>query len=60
MKEKKSTKPYVIFSENEKMDTSGMANKPMDFSEMVYEYSPPKMPVQQMVQKYSEKKGNKK
>jgi hypothetical protein len=46
-------------SENPKMDTSGMANKPMDFSDMVYEYKTPTMPLQQIVQKVSEKKAKK-
>lgn len=59
MKSTKSSKPYTVMSENPKMDTSGMANKPMDFSDMVYEYKTPTMPLQQIVQKVSEKKAKK-
>ena len=52
---KKPTKPYTIMSENPKMDTSGMANKPVEFELM--EYEPMKMPLGMMVSKYSQKKG---
>jgi hypothetical protein len=55
MSNKKSGKPFTILSENPKMDTSGMANKPVEFE--MYEYEPMKMPLGQMVRKYSEKKG---
>jgi hypothetical protein len=51
----KATKDYTIMSENPKMDTSSMANKPMDFSEIMMEYTPPKMSLPQMVRKISEK-----
>lgn len=54
-KSKKSGKPYTIMSENPKMDTSGMANKPVEFEMMSYE--PMKMPLGMMVSKHTAKKG---
>ena len=51
----KSGKPYTIISQNEKMDTSGMANKPVDYSDMMVEYKMPPMPLCDMVRKVSEK-----
>ena len=56
-KSTKSGKPYVRISENPKMDTSGMADKPMDYTDLMIEYEMPKMPLGQMVRKVSQKKG---
>ena len=53
-KSKKSGKPSTIMSENPKMDTSGMAGKPVEY-EMV-EYEPMKMPLGMMVRKHTSKK----
>jgi hypothetical protein len=47
----KDGKPYKIISENPKMDTSGMAGKPMDYSDMVVEYKPPPMTLDMMMAK---------
>jgi|Laugresp1bdmlbsn_1035097.scaffolds.fasta_scaffold69035_2 hypothetical protein len=49
----KNGKPYTIISQNEKMDTSGMAGKPMEYGMM--EYKPPLMPVAKMVHEFCEK-----
>ena len=51
----KNGKPYTIISQNEKMDTSGMAGKSMDYSDMMVEYKPPLMPVAKMVHEFCEK-----
>lgn len=51
----KSGKPYTIISQNEKMDTSGMAGKPMDYSDMMTEYKPPLLPVAKLVHEFTEK-----
>ena len=51
---KSKSKPYTIISENPKMDTSGMAGKPMDFSSMVMEYKAPPMPLSMMMAKAKE------
>ena len=51
----KSGKPYTIISQNEKMDTSGMAGKPIEYSAMMAEYKPPLMPVAEMVHEFCEK-----
>jgi hypothetical protein len=51
----KNAKPYTIISQNEKMDTSGMAGKPMEYGMMEYEYKPPLMPVAKMVHEFCEK-----
>jgi len=50
MATKKSGKAYTIISENPKMDTSGMAGKPMEW-DMAVEYTPPPMNLQQMMRK---------
>ena len=55
-KSSKAGKTHTIISENPKMDTSGMAGKPMDFSDMVMEYKAPAMPLRQMVEKFTEPK----
>jgi hypothetical protein len=41
-------KPYTIFSENPKMDTSGMAGKPITY-DLIIEYEPPTMPLSMMI-----------
>jgi len=51
---KSKSKPYKIISENPKMDTSGMAGKPMDYSDMIVEYKPPPMNIGQMMAKCKE------
>lgn len=53
-KPNKAGKPYTVISQNEKMDTSGMANKPMEYKMM--EFAMPKMPLCDMVRKVSEKR----
>jgi hypothetical protein len=52
----KQGKPYTIVSKNEKMDTSGMANQPVDLMDYMVEYKQPTMPLQDMVRKVSEKR----
>lgn len=47
----KQGKPYTVISENPKMDTSGMAGKPMDYSMLMMEYTPPPMPLSMMMAK---------
>jgi hypothetical protein len=56
---KSQSKPYKIISENPKMDTSGMAGKPMDFSDMVVEYKAPPMPLSMMMGKCKETRAKK-
>ena len=51
----KNGKPYTIISQNEKMDTSGMAGKSMEYSDMMIEYKPPLMPVTKLVHEFTEK-----
>lgn len=51
---KPKTKPYTIISDNPKMDTTGMAGKPMDYSDMLTEYKPPPMTIGQMMDKAKE------
>jgi hypothetical protein len=53
-----STKPYKIFSENEKMDTSGMAGKPVQL-DLFMDYEPPKMPLRMMMAQANETKSKK-
>lgn len=48
MKEKKAGKPYTIYSENEKMDTSGMAGKPAPMP--VYTFKMPTMTLGDMME----------
>jgi hypothetical protein len=50
----KNGKAYTIISENPKMDTSGMAGKPVEFSDMMMEYKPPTMPLNMMLSKAKE------
>jgi hypothetical protein len=53
MKKTKSGKPYTIISENPKMDTSGMAGKPMELS--MYEFKMPTMSLNQMLSKLAQR-----
>lgn len=53
----KQGKPYTVISENEKMDTSGMANQPLNYIDMMVEYAPMKKPLSMMVREFSTKKG---
>lgn len=48
MKKTKSGKPYTVFSDNPKMDTSGMAGKPKPVE--VYEYKMPSMSIEDMME----------
>lgn len=50
MKVKKANKPFTIYSENEKMDTSGMAGKPMPVEMYTYELTMPKMNLREMLE----------
>jgi hypothetical protein len=50
MKVKQADKPYTIYSENEKMDTSGMAGKPMPVEMYTYEMVMPKMNLREMME----------
>ena len=50
MKEKKPSKKYTIYSENEKLDTSGMAGKPVPMDMYVYEIKMPTMNLRQMME----------
>jgi len=56
---KPQSKPYKVISENPKMDTSGMAGKPVDYSDMVIEFKPPPMPLSMMMAKSKETKPKK-
>jgi hypothetical protein len=49
----KQGKPYTIISENEKMDTSGMANKTISYTDMMVEYEPMKKPLRMMVKEFA-------
>jgi hypothetical protein len=47
-------KQFTVISDNPKMDTTGMAGKPMDYSDMMVEYKPPPMSLRQMMGKCKE------
>jgi hypothetical protein len=49
-------KPYTIYSDNPKMDTSGMAGKPQTME--IYEYKQPPMTIDNIMEEV-EKKTNK-
>ena len=53
---KKATKQYTVFSDNEKMDTSGMAGKPRPIP--TFEWKPPVMTIEDImeVQEYKTSK----
>jgi hypothetical protein len=59
MKKSKPNKDYTIYSENEKMDTSGMAGKPMPVEMYTYELKLPSMNLREMLE-IKAKKENKK
>jgi hypothetical protein len=59
MKVKQADKPYTIYSENEKMDTSGMAGKPMPVEMYTYELTMPKMNLREMMEVKAKKEANK-
>ena len=59
MKVKEADKPYTIYSENEKMDTSGMAGKPMPVEMYTYEMVMPKMNLREMMEVKAKKEANK-
>jgi hypothetical protein len=59
MKKSKPSKDYTIYSENEKMDTSGMAGKPMPVEMYTYELVMPKINLREMLE-VKAKKDNKK
>lgn len=59
MKKSKLSKDYTIYSENEKMDTSGMAGKPMPVEMYTYELVMPKINLREMLE-VKAKKDNKK
>lgn len=59
MKVKQANKPYTIYSENEKMDTSGMAGKPMPVEMYTYEMVMPKMNLREMMEVKAKKEANK-
>ena len=48
MATKKATKPYTVFSDNEKMDTSGMAGKPRPM--LTFEWKPPVMTIKDIME----------
>lgn len=56
MATKKATKSHQIFSDNPKMDTSGMAGKPKPLE--VYAYTPAPMTIDDIMEEH-EKKTNK-
>ncbi len=57
MATKASAKSYTIFSDNPKMDTSGMAGKPKQWPEP-RAYTPPPMTIEDIMEEH-EKKTNK-
>jgi len=59
MATKKSGKAFEIISTNPKMDTSGMAGKPMDYSMMLEKYTPPPMTLEQMMEERERKTSKK-
>jgi len=58
MKKDKQGKPYTIMSTNPKMDTSGLAEKPMDYGYYMVEmeFKRPTMPLGMMVKEVTEKR----
>jgi len=49
---KSKSKPYTAISDNPKLDTTGMAGKPMDYCGAEGEYKPPPMTVMQMMDRH--------
>ena len=56
MKKGKNGKPYTRMSTNKKMDTSGLADKPMDYGYFEIEFARPTMPLSMMVKEVTEKR----
>jgi hypothetical protein len=61
MSKSKNGKSYQIISDNTKMDTSGMAGKPMTFDDIMgpIEYTPPPMTIGQMMERKAMEKAKK-
>lgn len=60
MKVSKAAKPYEIMSENPKMDTSGMAGKPMPVEMYTYEMEMPTMNLREMMEMKAKKESKRK
>ena len=60
MKISKAAKPYEIMSENPKMDTSGMAGKPMPMDMYTYEMKMPTMNLREMMETKAKKDSKRK
>lgn len=60
MKVSKANKTYEIISENPKMDTSGMAGKPMPLEMYEYELKMPTMNLHEMLEMRTKKESKKK
>jgi hypothetical protein len=60
MKVSKAGKPYEIISENPKMDTSGMAGKPMPLEMYEYELKMPTMNLHEMMEMKAKKESKRK
>lgn len=56
MKKGKQGKPYTRMSTNTKMDTSGLAEKPIPESYFELEFKIPTMPLGMMVKEVTEKR----
>jgi hypothetical protein len=59
MKKSKSGKDYTVYSENPKMDTSGMAGKPMPMEMYTYELKMPTMNLNEMMRVKAKKEAKK-
>jgi hypothetical protein len=60
MKVSKAAKSYEIMSENPKMDTSGMAGKPMPMDMYTYEMKMPTMNLREMMEMKAKKDSKRK
>jgi len=56
MKKGKDGKPYTRMSTNPKMDTSGLAEKPIPDEYYMIEFERPTMPLSMMVKEVTEKR----
>jgi hypothetical protein len=59
MKKSKPSKDFTINSENEKMDTSGMAGKPMPVEMYTYELKLPSINLREMLEVKAKKDSKK-
>ena len=50
MSKSKSSKPFQVFSDNPKMDTSGLAGKPAPMEMYMASYTPPPMTIEQIME----------